>query len=126
MVKIRKEVEEIFKDPKKIANPAVMENYQKDLTKRVQGCISMAGTDSAPASVGGTLGVARHSVAGTVDIGAAAHVTGAEVDIKANNRNVTTDISYSAGKSAQQALKAWLPIWAAKGGAASRSIAQPF
>ena len=99
MVKIRKEVEEIFKDPKKIANPAVMENYQKDLTKRVQGCISMAGTDSAPASVGGTLGVARHSVAGTVDIGAAAHVTGAEVDIKANNRNVTTDISYSAGKS---------------------------
>ena len=99
MGKIRKEVKEIFDDPKRLVNPKVMENYQKDLTKRVKSFISMAGTDSAPASVGGTLGVARHSVAGTVDIGAAAHVTGAELDIKAGNRNVTSDISYSAGQS---------------------------
>ena len=99
MVKIRKEVEEIFKDPKKIANPAVMKNYQEDLTKRVKSCISMAGTDTAPVSVGGTLGVARHSTVGTVTVGAGARVTGAGLEIGAHNQNVTTDLSYSAGKS---------------------------
>ena len=99
MVKIRKEVEEIFKDPKKIANPAVMENYQKDLTERVKSCISMAGTDTAPVSLGGTLGVARHSTVGTVTVGAGARVTGAGLEIGAHNQNVTTDLSYSAGKS---------------------------
>ena len=90
---IPKEVKSIYKDKTKMAD------FRRSMTDKLKNFITMGGTDSAPASVGGTLGVARHSVAGTVDIGAAAHVTGAEVDIKANNRNVTADISYSAGKS---------------------------
>ena len=86
-------VKDIYNDP------AAMTDFRSEMTNKLKGFIKMAGTESAPVTVGGTLGIARHSSAGMVTVGAGARVRGADLVIGAHNQNVTADLSYSAGKS---------------------------